>query len=78
MLDACGPIDLLLLLLHWPERKVVIEGVGFWDERHGQTGVAQRDRATSGLGLQRQLLTDKRLSGLPFLNRFNPSHGSAA
>lgn len=38
MLDACGPIssssftDL--------KGKVVIEGVGFWDEAHGQTGVA--------------------------------------
>jgi hypothetical protein len=38
MLDACGPIssssftDL--------SGKVVIEGVGFWDELHGQTGVA--------------------------------------
>ncbi len=38
MLDACGPIssssftDL--------KGKVVIEGVGFWDEVHGQTGVA--------------------------------------
>jgi hypothetical protein len=38
MLDACGPIssssftDL--------RGKVVISGVGFWDELHGQTGVA--------------------------------------
>ena len=38
MLDACGPIssssftDL--------KGKVIIEGVGFWDEIHGQTGVA--------------------------------------
>jgi hypothetical protein len=38
MLDACGPIssssftDL--------KGKVVVSGVGFWDELHGQTGVA--------------------------------------
>lgn len=38
MLDACGPISSSSFTEL--KGKVVIEGVGFWGEIHGQTGVA--------------------------------------